>query len=158
MIFSVHNYSRKNFSSMKNCCFGWMYRNDMNSGEIFEPSTVQDRIDVNAESTTCVPVIFDCINREFIWCDMTYNILTNISNTIENGSNKVIEIVKAIIDIGRPNLYDLIVLNACARGNLVSDPKTADIIFSNDQHIIEDNDSARFVTAYDTDYYVSNMM
>lgn len=158
VILSVHNYSRKHFSSMKNCCFGWMYRNDMNSGEIFEPSTVQDRIDVNAESTTCVPVIFDCINREFIWCDMTYDILTNISNTIENGSNKVIEIVKAIIDIGRPNLYDLIVLNACARGNLVSDPKTADIIFSNDQHIIEDNDSARFVTAYDTDYYVSNMM
>ena len=89
---------------------------------------------------------------------MTYDILANISNTIENGSNKVIEIVKAIIDIGRPNLYDLIVLNACARGNLVSDPKTADIIFSNDQHIIEDNDSARFITAYDTDYYVSNMM
>lgn len=158
VILSVHNYSRKHFSSMKNCCFGWMYRNDMNSGEIFEPSTVQDRIDVNAESTTCVPVIFDCINREFIWCDMTYDILSNISNTIENGSNKVIEIVKAIIDIGRPNLYDLIVLNACARGNLVSDPKTADIIFSNDQHIIEDNDSVRFVTAYDTDYYVSNMM
>lgn len=158
VILSVHNYSRKHFSSMKNCCFGWMYRNDMNSGEIFEPSTVQDRIDVNAESTTCVPVIFDCINREFIWCDMTYDILANISNTIENGSNKVIEIVKAIIDIGRPNLYDLIVLNACARGNLVSDPKTADIIFSNDQHIIEDNDDARFVTAYDTDYYVSNMM
>ena len=158
VILSVHNYSRKHFSSMKNCCFGWMYRNDMNSGEIFEPSTVQDRIDVNAESTTCVPVIFDCINREFIWCDMTYDILSNISNTIENGSNKVIEIIKAIIDIGRPNLYDLIVLNACARGNLVSDPKTADIIFSNDKHIIEDNDSARFVTAYDTDYYVSNMM
>lgn len=158
VILSVHNFSRKHFSSMKNCCFGWMYRNDMNSGEIFEPSTVQDRIDVNAESTTCVPVIFDCINREFIWCDMTYDILANISNTIENGSNKVIEIVKAIIDIGRPNLYDLIVLNACARGNLVSDPKTADIIFSNDQHIIEDNDSVRFVTAYDTDYYVSNMM
>lgn len=158
VIFSVHNYSRRKFSSMKNCCFGWMYRNDMNSGEIFEPSTVQNRIDVNAESTTCVPVIFDCIDRQFIWCDMTYDILNNISNTIENGSNKVIEIVKAIIDIGRPNLYDLIVLNTCARGNLVFDPKMADIIFSNDKHIIEDNDDVRIVTAYDTDYYVSNMM
>ena len=29
---------------------------------------------------------------------------------------------------------------------------------SNDQHIIEDNGNVRFVTAYDTDYYVSNMM
>ena len=55
---------------MPHAMFGWMSREDVKSGEIYEPKTVEQKMDLTSQSTVCIPVIFDCVNREVIWCDM----------------------------------------------------------------------------------------
>ena len=64
----------EDFSSMSHAMFGWMEREDGEFGEIFEPKTVKQKMDLASQSTVCIPVIFDCQTREVIWWDMNLTI------------------------------------------------------------------------------------
>lgn len=178
--FQVYSFTRQKFSTLPNCRFGWMEREDVDSGEIFEPSTVDMRIDVTAEGVTAIPVIFDCQTREFIWCDMNLAISQNRShyfgNNLESNLRGVTAVCYAMTHLSKPNLYSLIGLNAMARGRIVTDRNEADIIFSNDTtppvEVVEVEDEktgkkklveqvksdVQIVTAYDTDYFMGQLL
>lgn len=158
--FTIHSYTGQKFSELKNCRFGWMNRKGCNDGEIFEPSTVEMLFDIDTNTTQCIPVMFDCKEKQFIWTDMTYSSSFTYS-TVEGGVNKISELIKAIVNMykERPNLYDLIFFNTIARGELVITPEEADIVFSNNQLPFDNSDNhVKVITAYETDYYISNMM
>ena len=158
--FTIHSYTGQKFSELKNCRFGWMNRKGCNDGEIFEPSTVEMLFDIDTNTTQCIPVMFDCKEKQFIWTDMTYSSSFAYS-TVEGGINKISELIKAIVNMykERPNLYDLILFNTIARGELVFTPEEADIVFSNNQLPFDNSDNhVKVITAYETDYYISNMM
>lgn len=158
--FTIHSYTGQKFSELKNCRFGWMNRKGCNDGEIFEPSTVEMLFDIDTNTTQCIPVMFDCKEKQFIWTDMTYSSSFAYS-TVEGGVNKISELIKAIVNMykERPNLYDLILFNTIARGELVFTPEEADIVFSNNQLPFDNSDNhVKVITAYETDYYISNMM
>lgn len=158
--FTIHSYTGQKFSELKNCRFGWMNRKGCNDGEIFEPSTVEMLFDIDTNTTQCIPVMFDCKEKQFIWTDMTYS-SSFIYSTVEGGVNKISELIKAIVNMykERPNLYDLIFFNTIARGELVITPEEADIVFSNNQLPFDNSDNhVKVITAYETDYYISNMM
>lgn len=158
--FTIHSYTGQKFSELKNCRFGWMNRKGCNDGEIFEPSTVEMLFDIDTNTTQCIPVMFDCKEKQFIWTDMTYSSSFAYS-TVEGGVNKISELIKAIVNMykERPNLYDLIFFNTIARGELVITPEEADIVFSNNQLPFDNSDNhVKVITAYETDYYISNMM
>lgn len=158
--FTIHSYTGQKFSELKNCRFGWMNRKGCNDGEIFEPSTVEMLFDIDTNTTQCIPVMFDCKEKQFIWTDMTYSSSFAYS-TVEGGVNKISELIKAIVNMykERPNLYDLIFFNTIARGELVFTPEEADIVFSNNQLPFDNsNNHVKVITAFETDYYISNMM
>lgn len=169
--FQVYSFTRQHFSTLPNCRFGWMEREDVNSGEIFEPKTVEMKIDLTADSTVAIPVIFDCVERKFIWCDM--NLQNGSSrfygNNLESNLQGVTATCYGLTHLNKTNIYDLVMMNAIARGSIVTNRNEADIIFSNDttvpyeiakefdevtgttKPVIKEKPEVPIVTAFDTD-------
>lgn len=136
--FNVYNFSDENFSKMEHAAFGFMTRNDMKSGEIFEPSTVKQRMDLASATTTCIPVIFDLRERVLIWCDMALtadHVRAGYGGiNVESNLPSVVVTCKAMVDVKKPNLYDLFTFNAKARGVITDNPDEADIRFGLDDN------------------------
>lgn len=176
--FQVYSFTGQHFSTLPNCRFGWMEREDVNSGEIFEPQTVEMKIDLTADSTVAIPVIFDCVERKFIWCDMN---LQNASsrfygNNLESNLHGVTATCYGLTHLNKANIYDLIMMNAIARGSIVTDRNEADIIFSNDttapyeivneldevtgttKPVVKGKPEVSIITAFDTDYFMSQLL
>ena len=178
IVYQVYNYTGQHYSSLENCRFGWMEREDVQSGEIFEPTTVNMVMDVNAEGVTAIPVIFDCVERKFIWCDMNLGIERSHHGGINLESNisGVTATCYAMTHLNKPNIYDLAMLNAMARGIVVTDRNEADIIFSNDttvpfeiviekdettgeeKRVVKDKVDVPIITSFDTDYFMGNLL
>lgn len=137
-VFNVYNFSDKNFSKMEHAAFGFMTRNDMKSGEIFEPSMVKQRMDLASATTTCIPVIFDLKERVFVWCDMALtadHVRAGYGGiNVESNLPSVVVTCKAMVDVKKPNLYDLFTFNAKARGVITDNPDEADIRFGLDDN------------------------
>ena len=137
-VFNVYNFLEENFSRMEHAAFGFMTRNDMKSGEIFEPSTVKQRMDLASATTTCIPVIFDLKERVFIWCDMALtadHVKAGYGGiNVESNLPSVVVTCKAMVDVKKPNLYDLFTFNAKARGVITDNPDEADIRFGLDDN------------------------
>lgn len=143
------------------CSFGWMKRESVNNeGEIFEPSTVDMKIDINSKSSMIVPAILDLVTRQIFWTDMNISIDKIKPVNIENNSTRVSQMIEAMMSYSscRPTLYQLIYFNTIARtGKIVYKKEEADIIFSNDTSC-EIKNSQKLITAYDADYYIGEMM
>lgn len=137
-VFNVYNFSNESFSKMEHAAFGFMTRSDMKSGEIFEPSMVKQRMDLASATTTCIPVIFDLKERVFVWCDMALtadHVRVGYGGiNVESNLPSVVVTCKAMVDVKKPNLYDLFTFNAKARGVITDNPDEADIRFGLDDN------------------------
>ena len=131
IIYQVYSFTGQKFSDMPHAMFGWMEREDVNSGEIFEASTVEQRIDLTAETTTAIPVLFDCVTREYIWMDVAGNISSTnrCCANLEGNLSGVSAMCYGIVKGHKPQMYDLAVMNALARGSIVENRNDADTIF-----------------------------
>ena len=176
--FQVYSFTRQPFASLKNCRFGWMERDDVNSGEIFEPSTVEMNIKLTSDSAVAIPVIFDCKERKLVWLDMNLSIdklaRSGYGNNVETNLDGVRAVCYAMMHLNKPDLFDLITINAHARGSIVYDRNSADIIFSNDttkpiEYVAVDPDAENpkmvwkekdvpIITSFDLDYYMGKML
>lgn len=178
--FQIYNYTCVTYADMRNCRFGWMEREYPNSGEIFEPKTVEMSMDVNAQSIAAIPVIFDCVERKMIWCDMNLSLPTTYNHiggvNLESNLQGTTATCYAMANLNKPNLYDLVYLNTKARGIITNDRDNADIIFSNDltpprkyKPVTEfeaENISVErlervdvpIITAYDLDYFMGQLL
>ena len=47
-----------------------MARADLASGEVYEPRTVVDRIDIASDTQICLPFVMDLQERRVIWADL----------------------------------------------------------------------------------------
>jgi hypothetical protein len=178
IVYQVYSFTRQKFSEMPNCRFGWMEREDVNSGEIFEPKTVEMKIDLTSESDVAIPVIFDCVERKFIWCDMSLRIAQTRwgGNNLESNLKGTTATCYALTHFNKPNLYELIYLNAFARGEITNDRNAADIIFDNDKTIpyevvetvdevtglpsrtLRDKTEVQIIDSYNFDYIVGELL
>lgn len=178
IVFQIFNFSNVLFSKMSNCRFGWMERNGQTSGEIFEPLTVKNLYEINSPSTACIPVIFDCKERKYIWLDINgnYNNQQTLNNLEANIGTTTL-LCSAMVDKYKSNLYDIILKNVLANKDsiLVADRNMADIIFSNDTtkpvikevnidsegneviKEVERND-VDIITTNNLDYFMSNII
>ena len=152
IVYQVYNYTEQNYADIPNAKFGWMGREDVGSGEIYEPGTVEQKMDLAAQSTVAIPVIFDCVRREVIWCDMN-RALNGCSNTcggnnLESNLSGVAATCYSMVNVSKPNLYDLIDLHIRARGQRVDDKKDADIVF----------DVESGITPFDTEVFMSEYL
>lgn len=128
VVMSVLSYTDQEFIALPECFGGWMMRANSNSGEVFEPKTVHDKIDITAASRVCVPVIIDAQERQLLWSDLA---LKN-EDQINNAAKKSVgfsQIGRAIVELRKPSLYDLFSMHAEGRGKLVSNSECADTVF-----------------------------
>ena len=185
IIYQVYSFSSQKYSEMPHAMFGWMEREDVNSGEIFEASTVEQRIDLTAETTVAIPVLFDCVTREYIWMDVASNInnMNRSCANLERNLYGVSAMCYGIVKGHKPQMYDLAVLNALSRGTIVENRNDADTIFDMNTEkpkitvekyievqnengevidtrveIEEKEKDCRIITAYDTDIWMSEML
>lgn len=148
VVFQVHCYSNDTFADLPHCSFGWMEREDDFSGEIFEPSTIKNRIGLTADGSIACPVIFDVEHRRFIWCDMIAPKDRHAPNNVKNNLTTTTALYYAMTHMNKPNLYNLISLNVEARGERVYEKEKADTIFAVDEGI----------TPFDIDTLISDLM
>ncbi len=139
IVYQVYSYTRQKYSDMPHAMFGWMSREDVKSGEIYEPKTIEQKMDLTSQSTVCIPVIFDCVKREVIWCDMNLSLNSCHSNyggnNVESNLSGVAAACYSMVNMRKPNLYDLIDLHIKARGLRVENKEDADVVFDVDSGI-----------------------
>ncbi len=56
----------KSFREIDECFFGYMERDSVNTGEIYEPKTVKDVIKIDNKKRAVIPYVFDVKNNNFI--------------------------------------------------------------------------------------------
>lgn len=158
VMFTVHNYTGQKFSELINCDFGFMERQNIKSGEIFEPKTVKNRMRINSDSLDITPVIYSVRNNQFIWIDTNIKISRGGWHTIESTMSSGAMTLYGIINMERANMYDVALYNTYARGFIVDNKEDADIIFlsenlsEEDQFLINDVEHPRrVITCYDID-------
>jgi len=130
VVVSLFSYTRQPFCSIPECYAGWMARQNPDSGEIYSPKTVQDKIDLIANTKICIPVIMDLVDRQVVWTDIALTSNPNWQNNVEANSRGMALIGKAMTTLVKPNLYDLFELHAQARGSQVDDLEKADTVFA----------------------------
>lgn len=71
IVATLHSFTSQPYCDLPECFVGWMMRKKPGSGEIFEPSTVVNKIDVAADTQIAIPVILDLVERTVIWTDLS---------------------------------------------------------------------------------------
>jgi len=148
-------YSGPAFKDHKACYAGWMYRSKPKSNEIYDPATVQTKIDLTMDSTHSVPVLFDLLKKEVIWADLKPNQLGNVdrygwARTVEGNKASIEQVLESLLSLdNKPTLYDLGMLHGEARGILVGDPTEADFIFG-----LEGNITPKDINTIHSEYMI----
>lgn len=166
IIFSINNYLNYHFSTMPNCDFGFMARNDIKSGELFEPSTVINRMRVNSDAPCAIPCAIDVETSELIWLDIVGGLDRKHTQTLEGNLVGTTLTSYGIINMSRPTMFDVALLNGIARGiDIVDNKSNADVIFDYDYNYDENSTylnntdkKVRLITPYDIDVYMSELI
>jgi len=148
IVMSIMCFTGQSFLELPECFGGWMMRQRPESGEIFDPRTVKDKVDITGSTRTCVPVIVDVENRNVFWADLALKGQFQVNNAARN-SVGMSQIGKVIVALNKPSLFDLFLMHAEGRGTLVDDEAQADTVF---------DVFSGTVTAFDTDKILSEFL
>ena len=130
VVMSLTSYTRQPYIELPECFAGWMARQKAGSGEVFEPRTVQDRLDVTADTQIAIPLVVDVQEGRVVWCDMALRRDPTWQNNVHGNLTGIQLTLRSLVEMRRPNLYDLFALHARARGERVSSADEADAVFS----------------------------
>ncbi len=148
IVMSLNSYTNQPYCDLPECFAGWMTRTHANSGEIFEPKTVQNKIDVASNTKICLPLIADLAGKQIIWTDIALKNNPMWQNNVDANLRGVSLMTKAMIELEKTSLHELFSLHINARGNEVKNMDKAETIFS-----IE-----KGVTPFDIDVIASEFM
>lgn len=126
----VTSYTRQPYVDLPECFAGWMARAEPDSGEVYEPRTVQDRLDLTADTKAAIPIVFDLAEGTAVWCDMALRHHPNFHNSVSTNLKGIALTMRAMMELNKPNLYDLFSLHARARGDMMDSVEAAETVFS----------------------------
>ena len=132
---SVLSYSSQSFQNIPEAFCGWMGRQHPKSGEIFDPKTVQDKIDLVGEAKMYIPLVFDLKTRRAIYADMPITSNNGGLINVEANMSTLALMGNSITNWNKMDLHTLFTLHGKARGEIVERVDDADIIFSVDHGI-----------------------
>lgn len=130
LVFCNNVFSRMNFSKVV-CRAGYMLRDNKDSGEIFEPKTVDTSFTINAESTFAYLFGIDLASSELVWLNTARN-----SSAAVAGSTDVNFLTDYFYITSYMNVYKLFEMMAT---RLVDDPSEADIVISDKEYELPEN-------------------
>ena len=150
IVYQVYCFTNQSFCNLPHVNFGFMERADVNSGEIYEPRLVKQKIALTSQSRVSIPVIFDCAERKLIWCDMNLALAgCRIGgNNVESNLSSVALACYSMVHLHKPSIYDLVQLHIKARGTLCDNKEEADLVFDEDEGI----------TPFDTEVFMSEYL
>ena len=129
---SVLSFTHQPFENIPDCFFGWMGREYPNSGEIYEPLSVKNKINLTGESKINVPMVIDLWEEKIFWADLDMSNAKMVNN-VESNKGGLIDLAKATIYDEKPSIYDLLSFHIISRADeVVDDPEDADIVFTMD--------------------------
>ncbi|PDW05119.1 TerD family protein [Candidatus Viridilinea mediisalina] len=131
VVTAINAFTGQPFSTLPECYAGWMLRKEPQSGEVFEPQTVQQKIDVAANTRICIPVILDLVAHQVIWADLALRRNPRWFTNVEGNQKGMLLMGQALTTLIKPTLYDLFTLHAAARGTPVS-REAASVVFAPD--------------------------
>ena len=135
VLMSVNSYTNQPYCDLPICFAGFMIRQFPNSGEIYEPLTVENKFDLTANTRIAIPIIIDLYERKVIWTDLSLKGDPSTNNNVHNNLSSVTIINKSMTTLTKPNLFDLFKLHIAARGERTFDIKEANTIFAIDNGI-----------------------
>lgn len=127
MVMTVHSYTRQKFSSLDEVTAGFMVREDVQSGEIYEPASVENAFVVNSNSTNTAPVIFDLLTGEAVWIDLPLK-GAGWANNVRNTVGTLSAAVEGIVTREYVTVQDVVKANITARGSYVEVEDDADVV------------------------------
>ncbi|MVV47682.1 hypothetical protein EJA72_05375 [Pseudomonas sp. PB120] len=147
VVTSINSFTEQPYCDLPECFAGWMARADTASGEVFEPRSVFDRIDIASDTQICLPFVMDLQERRVIWADLG---LTSSPrwNNVGNNLSGISLMLRALVHTPRPDLETLFDLHVKARGERVASPQQARSVFAPD----------RGITPFDTDLIRSQFL
>ena len=129
VVMSLNSFTQQPYCDLPECFAGWMARTHTDSGEIFEPKTVENRIDLASDTRICLPMIIDLFERKVIWTDIALK-KSPLWNNVHQNLRGVSLMTKALTTLTKTNLFDLFAFHIEARGEIEISPENADTIFS----------------------------
>jgi hypothetical protein len=129
VVMSLNSFTSQPYCDLPECFAGWMARTAAGSGEIFEPRTVQDKVDVAANTRICIPAVLDLVSRQVIWADIALRERASWNNVRTNLSG-VSLMLRSMTSLVKTDLHTLFELHIQARGEGVSEPSFANTVFS----------------------------
>jgi hypothetical protein len=148
VVMCLNSFTQQPYCDLPECFAGWMARDKPNSGEIFEPKTVVDKVDVTSDTKMCLPAVFDLANREVVWADIALSGNPRFANNVHQNLSGVSLMLRALTQLRKTDLHTLFSLHVRARGEKVSAVESADSVFSID----------RGVTPFDLDRVSADFM
>lgn len=133
---SVISFSGDRFDAFP-CFAGYMVRDGMKSGEVYEPESVALKFDLDSATRSYVPLALDIVEREIVYIDMAMG--GGRHQSVTNQGEKFSAVARMIADLphSKPTVYDVVSLHAKMRGTLVDTPEQADVVYQRDGLDIE---------------------
>ena len=126
------------------CCYcraGYMFRDKLDSGEVFEPKTVNSSYLINANSTFCYLFAIDVVDNKIIWLNVARDSSEKIAGTTSiSFLIDYLTIVKVI------SAYDIYTMLAT---KVVDNPLDADVVVTDEE--IEVKEGTEIIRSYETE-------
>lgn len=135
------------------CRAGYMLRDQIDSGEVFEPKTVKSSFTINCESKFAYLFAIDLKTNDFIWLNIGRD-----SNVHVAGTTKMDFLTQYFYILETMNVYDFFAMQA---RELALSPSSADIIVSDEDDDVADfvslNREVEVIHSYDTERMIQLM-
>ncbi|OLO51404.1 hypothetical protein BKH30_08615 [Actinomyces oris] len=127
VVTTVHSFSHHRLSEVPECWAGAMARGaDPQSGEVFEASTVMQRLDLISPTFNATPFVIDLAERRLIWWDLPVGVGEHQVANLDRSSNRVLAHLLDLLEGRRMPLAHLLGLLA---DDVVEDPDEAQLVF-----------------------------
>ena len=127
VVMTVHSFSHHRLSEVPECWAGAMTRGaDPQSGEVFEASTVMQRLDLVSPTFNATPFVIDLAERRLIWWDLPVGVGEHQVANLDRSSNRVLAHLLDLLEGRRMQLAHLLGLLADV---VVEDHDEAELVF-----------------------------
>ena len=127
VVMTVHSFSHHRLSEVPECWAGAMARGtDPQRGEVFEASTVMQRLDLVSPTFNATPFVIDLAERRLIWWDLPVGVGEHQVANLDRSSNRVLAHLLDLLEGRRMPLAHLLGLLADV---VVKDPDEAELVF-----------------------------
>lgn len=146
LVFCDSVFSGKYYSKIL-CTAGYMIRQDMNSGEVFEPKTVASSFRITCDSTSAILFGVDLDQGEIVWLNLAKSGSDAVIGEMELGYLDGYFHITELI-----NVYELFAMMAT---ELVDDPMEADVVVTDQD--VQIKEGAQRIRSFDFDKILAYM-